>query len=534
MVVTESLVHPAELFEFVIAMLVLVTAMSWLAKRLGWPPSSALLVGGGVLAFLPGVPVISLDPGLVLVLFLPPLIADGAWNTEVVHFRRHLGGIVSLAIGAVVFSTLVVAAVAHCLVPGLPWAACAALGAIVSPPDAISARAVLERVALPRRLGALLEGESLLNDATGLVIFRFAVAVVAGGIFDPAAAVGRFAVLVVGGVAVGAATGAIWRFVSSRLADDMLLIVSTVLSSWIAYVVAEALGVSGVIAVVTGGLVLGWQQHVVFSAAVRVQGTAFWRVLMFVLEASVFILIGLSLRTVLTRAGGVETVLHELGLPVLAIIVALIVARFAWVYLSEAFVWARSRLGLAKDGSLGLASATVMGWAGMRGVVTLAAALTLPDTFPGRDFILIAAFGVILVTVVVQGSTLGAVIKAVGVRRGEADEPPMDLFAAEQAMTRAQLAVVEKLARNKTGELVHPQLLRRYTARAAVRGNFKGTAEERDRAIDAHFDVVIGAVAAGRRELIRLHREHRIDDETLRSLEHDLDLEELGALSAKS
>ena len=526
--------HPAEIFELVLGMLVAVLALHWLAERLRWPPSAALLVGGGALAFIPGMPSVKLDPGLVLVLFLPPLLIDGAWHTELVRFRRHLFGILSLAIGAVVFSTLVVAAVAHWLMPALPWPACAALGAIVSPPDAVSARAVLQRVALPRRLTALLEGESLLNDATGLVIFRFAVAAAMGAGFQASEAVGRFVLLVIGGIAVGLAIGGLWVIVARRLRDELLLVVATVLVSWIAYLVGEALGVSGVIAVVAAGLVLGWQQHMLFSASVRVRGTSFWQVMIFVLEASVFILIGLSLRDVLARAGGIELVAGSMAGPLLAIVVALTIARFAWIFASDAVLRGLRHFGIGREEPLGAACATVMGWAGMRGVVTLAAALTLPEDFPGRDFMLIAAFGVILVTVLVQGSTLGLVIRWTGVRRTETDGPPMDLHAAERAMMKAQLVAVERLARDADGTILHPQLLRRYTARATVGESFAGTAEERTHAIASHFDVIIGAVVAGRAELVQLHRAHRIDNETMRSLELDLDLEELGAISAKA
>src|SRR6478609_1511957 len=191
--------HPVETFELVVGMLVAIVALHWLAARLHWPPSIALIFGGGALAFIPGVPVFRLDPDLVLVLFLPPLLIDGAWVTEIARFRRHFLGILSLAIGAVLFTTFIVAWVAHWLFPALPWAACAALGAIVAPPDAVSARALLGRVKLPRRLATLLEGESLLNDATGLVLFRFAVAAAMGGAFDPSVALGQFAALALGG-----------------------------------------------------------------------------------------------------------------------------------------------------------------------------------------------------------------------------------------------------------------------------------------------------------------------------------------------
>jgi CPA1 family monovalent cation:H+ antiporter len=257
------------LFELLIAMLVAIIALHYLAGRFGLPPAVALIAGGALLAFLPGLPPISLDPELVLVIFLPPLLIDGAWFIQLRHLRRHLIGILSLAIGAVVFTTVVVAVVTHALLPSLPWAACAALGAIVSPPDAISARAVLQRVKLPHRLSILLEGESLLNDATGLVLFRFAVAAAVTRTFSAGDALGSFLLLALGGAAVGGALAAAWVFVVRRLRDEYLVIAISVLVGWIAYLVGETVHVSGVIATVTAGLICGWYQHVVFSAANR-------------------------------------------------------------------------------------------------------------------------------------------------------------------------------------------------------------------------------------------------------------------------
>src|SRR5262245_9414887 len=284
------------LFELVIAMLFAVIALHYLAHKLHLPPAVALIAGGAALAFIPGLPAISLDPQLVLVSFLPPLLMDGAWFIPLRPLKRHFIGILSLAIGAVVFTTVVVAVVVHALIPSLPWAACVALGAIVSPPDAVSARAVLQRVRLPPRLSILLEGESLLNDATGLVLFRFAVAAVLTGTFSAGDALNSFLLLALGGAIIGAAVGLLWLFVVRRLQDEYLTIAASVLVAWAAYLLAETLHVSGVIATVIAGLICGWYQHVVLSAAIRMRGTSFWAVMVFLLEASVFMLIGSSLR----------------------------------------------------------------------------------------------------------------------------------------------------------------------------------------------------------------------------------------------
>lgn len=521
--------HAVQTFELVLLLLGAVVALQWLAERVGLPPSAALLVGGGALAFLPGIPAIELDPELALVLFLPPLLLDGAYYTAFGRFRRHLPGILSLAIGAVIFTTLVVGVAVHWLLPELPWPACFALGAIVSPPDAVAARAVLQRVQLPRRLQALLEGESLLNDATGLVLFRFAVAATLSGVFNAGEAVGQFALLSLGGIAVGIAVGYLWVWILRRLENETLVVTTATLLCWVAYLAGEAIQVSGVIACVTAGLIFGWYQHVIMPAAVRLQGSAFWRTLTFALEAMVFILIGSSLRSVLDRAGGVEQVLTNMWGPVAFILLAVIVARFTWVFTIEYILTALCRLGWKRARPLGERQATILAWTGMRGVVTLAVALTLPANIPGRDFMLVAAFAVILMTVVVQGSTLGLLIRWLNPR--DFDPPAkVPLPEAEACVARAKLAAAEQHAYDSSGELIHPQLLDTYQKRAAATEKYAREPDGFMQNIRGHFTLMLKAVTAGRAELIRLHRAGDIEDETLHNLERDLDLEELGIL----
>lgn len=526
--------HAAELFELAIAMFMAILALHWLAGRLNLPPSVALLIGGGALAFLPGLPTITVNPELVLVIFLPPLLFDGAWSISVARLRRHAFGIASLAIGAVVFTCAAVAVVAHMLFPALPWAACAALGAIVSPPDAIAARAVLARVRLPRRLQILLEGESLLNDASGLVLFRFAIAAGVTGTFSAAQAVGNFFVLAIGGAVIGAAVGYAWVKLVRRLGDGYLIITATALLSWTSYLLGEYAHVSGVISAVVTGLVTSWHNHTVMSASTRMRGTAFWQVLIFLMEAAVFVLIGLSLRDVVERGGGFGHVLTTQGLPMLAVLATLVVARFAWVFGSDAVLTLCNRLGLKQATPLGPGAATVLGWAGVRGVVTLALALSVPEEFPGRDLILATSFAVIVGTVLVEGMTLGRVIGWARLPPCDAEKAPMTMSQAEAAMAKAQLVTVERLAYDANGELIHPMLLKRYQTRGEMIEDYAARTEDYKPRLEAHFNVVLEAVATGRRELIRLHREGEIDDETLVELERDLDLEELSAISAKS
>lgn len=515
-----------ETFELILGLLAIVVGLQWVGDKLRLPPATALLVGGTALAFAPNLPTIVLDPELALVLFLPPLLMDGAFYTALSHFRRHIFGILSLAVGAVIFTTAVVGVVTHWLVPSLPWAACFALGAIVSPPDAVSARAVLQRVKLPRRLRALVEGESLLNDATGLVLFRFAVVATLSGTFSLSSALGNFAWLALGGAAVGAVIAVAAIIVLRRFKDDTLIVVSSLLISWAAYIAGEKLHVSGVIAVVTAGLMLGWYQHVIYNAAVRLRSNSVSHIMMFILEALVFILIGFSLRGVLDRIGSSQAFLDSLAVPIFGVVAAVIISRFIWVFGNNWLVAALHTLGLTSKTPLGWRQSTVLSWTGMRGVVTLAVALSLPADMPGRDFMLLTAFAVILVTVIGQGTSLGWLIRTV---KPVDEDPaaPMGLLAAEHAIACAQYDAVKDMAFDEAGELIHPQLHEHYLTRRDATGRFHVNEEQYTGRFQEHMDLMQVAQAAGRAELIRLHRAGQIEDETLHNLERDLDVTEM-------
>ncbi|MCX4162301.1 MULTISPECIES: Na+/H+ antiporter [Paraburkholderia] len=521
-------------FKLVLLSLIAIIVLELVAKRLRLPPAAALLVGGAAMAFIPGLPPVNLDPDLVLIVFLPPLLMDGAYFSVWDDFKRNLSGILLLAVGAVAFTTFAVGVVAHWAAPGLPWAACFALGAIVSPPDAVAAKAVLERVALPRQLMVLLEGESLLNDAAGLVLFRFAVAAALTGAFSIEHATLSFATLAVGGVAVGWIVGMLVVLLVRVLDDDYLIIIASVMAGWCSYIAGDLAGVSGVIATVTCGMVLGWHQHEVFSAAVRTRGTAFWQVIVFLLEALVFVLIGLSLRGVMVRLGGIGDVMAAFAPAVGAVLGAVVLSRFVWVFGVDALRALLPRIVRRVPRAFEWRAATVVSWAGMRGVVTLAIALSLPEAMPGRDLILVAAFAVILVTVLLQGTTIGPLIRLVGLTGGDARAAHhLTETGAWARLEAAQLAAILPLVHAPDGTVIHPRLLEQYSYRARI------TAEHRDEeaypseARSAHYDVVLAAVAAGRAELLRMHRAGIVHDEMLHTLEHDLDLQEVAARHAR-
>ena len=526
--------HPVATFEFVLLLLVAVLGLQVLAQRLDLPPAAALIVGGIALAFVPAVPTVPLDPDLVLVLFLPPLLMSGAYFTVLSDFRRQLAGIVSLAVGAVAFTTAVVGIVVHWVVPELPWAACFALGAVVSPPDAVAAKAVLERVKLPRRLMALLDGESLLNDAAGIVLFRFAVAAALTGSFSLVEAGAAFGLLAVGGVAVGAAIAFVWVKLLPFLVDTALTIAATLLLPWAAYIGGEALHVSGVIATVTAGLVISHYQHELFSATIRQKTGSVWHVVTFLLEAFVFILIGLSLRGVIERLGGVQHAFETLDRPIVAVLVTVVTSRFVWIYGSDLVRGGVSRFGRRKLAPFSNPASVVMSWTGMRGVVTLAIALSLPDAMPGRDLILASAFAVILVTVLLQGTTIGPLIRLVGLVAGDEREARHLTFTQALArMTAEQYKAVEVLARQADGTIRHPRLLEQYGYRAQTIQRVSESAEDLTHERVAHFETVLAAVAAGRREVLRLYRAGEIHEELLRDLEQNLDLQEMTAEMAR-
>jgi monovalent cation/hydrogen antiporter len=520
-------------FNLILLFLVAIIGLELVAKKLRLPPAVAQLVGGAIIAFLPGLPSFEIDPALVLVVFLPPLLMDGAYFTVWHEFRRHLTGILLLAIGAVLFTTLVVGLSLHALNPGLPWAVCFALGAIVSPPDAIAAKAVLQRVALPRKLLVLLEGESLLNDATGLVLYKFSIAVALTGVFSMQSALGDFVLLSVGGVLLGAAFGYLVYKVLGYLQDTALVILASALPGWICYVVGEHLGVSGVIATVTYGMILGWFQHEIMTATARRRGSAFWEIMIFILESLVFILIGLSLRGVWERIEHAEKSWGAYSIEVLLVLVAVIVSRFIWIFAVDAIARLFRHHPQKTHLQTNWRESFVKSWAGMRGVVTLAAALAVPAQVPGRDLMLLCAFAVILVTVLVQGTTIGWLIRVLNIKHVAHEQVYLNEPQTWAKLEAVQFEVVKQLAHDEAGEVIHPRLLEQYGYRAKLSHTLKDAHALPDDIRKAHFDVVLAAVAAGREELLRLHRSGQIHDELLHMMERDLDIQEIAALHTR-
>jgi monovalent cation/hydrogen antiporter len=511
-------------FELVLLLMAVVLGLELLARRVRMPPAAAFILGGIALALVPGTPDIELDPDLALVLFLPPLLLASAYFTVWRDFRANLRIILQLAVGAVAFTTLVVGVVAHWVEPSLPWAACFALGAIVSPPDAVAAKAVLERLSLPPRITVLLEGESLVNDASGLVLYRFAVAAALTGTFDAGQAAVSFAFLAAGGVAAGVAFGWLVTLLLGRLRDPTLSIIASFLVAWVAYIFGEALHVSGVLATVACGLVMGWRHALGSHSNPGVSRLERERIYSGVPDLHPDRVVAtwcapsiggkLACDRKSAALGGRH---HHRGY----------LDAFPLDLPSDLSA-ARFDTGVAPPRPISASGGPDRDELGRH--VSLAAALALPDGFPGRDFILATTFAVILVTVLVQGATLAPLIRALGLS-GFVLQRPETLQEAEARarMAAAQLAEVERQSAGTDEGLRHPRLVEQYSYRARAAARFNEAAGGLIEQKNAHFTVVLAAVTAGRAEILRLHRAGSIHDNVLHALEQELDLEEMSA-----
>jgi Na+/H+ antiporter len=516
--------------SLVLAGLLVAVAALLIAAGVVRVPYPILLVLGGLgLSFVPGIPEIQLAPDLVLIAVLPPLLYGAAFFTSLRDLRENAGAISLLAVGLVLTTMLAVAAVAHFFIPDLSWQGAFVLGALVSPTDPTAAAAIGERLGLPRRIVALVEGESLVNDGTALVAYKFAVAAVVTGSFSLAHAAGSFVLNVVGGIAIGLAIGFVIRQLRRRLDDPPLEITISLLSGYFAYLPAQAAGVSGVLAAVTVGVYMGWHTPELTSAQTRLQGIAVWEILFFVLNALLFALIGLQLPAILDSLSGRSTG-TLIGYAAL-VTAAVIAARFLWV-VPGTYLTARFRRRTRPIQEPGKAS-ILLGWSGMRGAVSLAAALALPlttdagDAFPNRALIIFLTFGVILGTLVLQGLTLPAVAKALGLEDeglAEKEESKARLYAAEAALARLEELADEDWVRDDTLERMRGLFgFRRERFRSRFDPDSDGAVE--DRSID--FQRLMRELLDAEREAVfELRRSRRIDDSVMRRVVRDLDLEE--------
>ncbi|HEU0023184.1 MAG TPA: Na+/H+ antiporter [Thermoleophilaceae bacterium] len=510
-------------------LLLAVPALAVLARTLGVPYPITLVLGGAAIGFAPGVPDVELDPDLVLLIFLPPLLYGAAFFTSLRDLRRNARPIALLSIGLVFMTMGAVALIAHEVI-GLGWAESFVLGAIVSPTDAVAPAEIMRRVGAPRRLLTVVEGENLTNDWTALVLYRFAVAAVVTGSFSLVEASVRFVVNGAGGLLVGLAVGWLIREVRSRLDDPPTEITISLVSGYAAYLPAEELGLSGVIAAVTVGVYMGWHTPQLTTAVMRIQGVAVWEILTFVLNAVLFLLVGLQLPGILDAISGRSaTELIGWGALVSAVVIGV---RLAWGFTVTYLVRALDRRPSQRARRSSPQERLVIGWAGMRGSVSLAAALALPlrtdagDAFPERDLIIFLAFAVILATLVGQGLTLGPLINRLRVR-GDDGEQREELDArmgiADAALARIEEIAGEDWVRDDTAERVRGMYSYR---RRRFGAQVDGDGAEYEERTDAYRRLMYELFDAQRETLIALRNEGAISDEVRRRIERELDLEE--------
>jgi len=518
-----------------VLLLSFVFGLGLLARRLSIPYPILFVIGGLAIGFVPILPAqLTLDPDLIFFLFLPPLLYIQAFYTSWRDFRFYLRSILLLAIGLVVATTVAVAYVAHWLIPGFPLAAGFVLGAIISPPDAIAASAIAQRLGLPRRVVTILEGESLVNDSTSLVIFKVSVLATVGAATPFIGRVwlpGEFIYVSVGGIAVGLVVGRMIGWVRRRVTDDgpQIALTASLLTPYVSYLLADQLcHVSGVLSVVATGLYLGWQAPETLTSSIRLQAQAFWEMIIYLLNGIVFVLIGLQLPGILR---GMQE--HWWPWPfcyALVINAVCIVVRMAWVFPGAYLPRLLSKRIRESEGVPDWRQVTIVGWAGMRGIVSLAAALALqgyPD-FPRPHLVQFLAFSVIFTTLVFQGLTLPPLIRFLGV--GDDGIPAREENDARRQMSEAvflKLAKVRDEAKYPASAIAAVENF--YRERALVLhddlADQLGWSDQRDHVLSVRRLNRI-TVAAQRRALLSMRRTGLIGDDVLHKIEHELDLEE--------
>jgi monovalent cation/hydrogen antiporter len=512
-------------FELVIALLLVGAVLGAWARRLNVPYPALLALAGAGLALLPNVPSVTLDPQLALALFVAPVLLDAAYDTSPRDLKRYWRPVASLALVTVGITVAAVAVVARWSVPTLPWAAAVALGAIVAPPDAAAAITVLRQLRPPHRILVILGGESLLNDATALLIYRLAVAAAVTGTISGWSVIPMLAVVAIGSIVLGAVLSRVMLRASAGIEDIATAVIVQFLSTFGVWILAERLGLSGIITMVVYAILIAREAPDLVPARVRVPSYAVWEVVVFVLNALAFILVGLQLKPILNRLNTAELIRYTVVAALVCVTVILV--RIVWVmgYVAVAR-WIQSRPSRSPEEYPSFRAAAVIAWCGMRGIVTLAAALALPDgprAFPYRDLILFTAFCVVLVTLVLQGMTVRPLMRGLALHDDGSVEREVQLARAETA--RAALDAVDH---EESGDELIQLFRRKYQDRLRKAERGAGGFPSSDGDGDSDFTAVQRrAQAAERRTLSDLRTQGVIGDDAFHRVEEELDWAEM-------
>jgi monovalent cation/hydrogen antiporter len=502
------------------SILVLVLAATLLVRLADFgkiPAPIVLVLGGLAIAFVPGLPEVELEPDTIFLLFLPPLVYAAGWRTSPLELRAVVRPLALLAVGLVFLTAAVVAVVAHALVPELSWAEAVILGAVLAPTDAPAATAIFRRLGAPERVRLLVEGESMINDGTALVIYRIAVGVATGGAFTLGGAALEFVGIAAGGIAAGLVVGVLSDLVIRRQSEADLAIMISVLTAYGAYIGAEELHVSGILAAVVAGLYAGYRSPHSLDADVRLSAVAFWNALVFGLEITLFVLLGLQLPEIVETLEESGSGVGGLLLPVAAIAAASIAVRLAFVF------------AMRGDAGETAGERFAVGWSGMRGAVSLAAALAVPLSVDGRPQIIFLTFALILITIVGQGLSLPFIVRALKLerpRRWSDEEAVARMEAAQSALDRIDEMEAEERAAEKQLQRLRDLYRSRFRMCQAVLGGEDPEAAAREQRIADYGELRRELIGIEREELLTLRSAGRLRHETLRQIERDLDLEE--------
>jgi len=485
-------------------------------------PVPVLLVAGGVgIGFVPGLPTVVLPPDIVLVALLPPLLYSSAFFTSLRDLRANKRPISLLAVGLVATTMTCVAAAAHEWL-GLSWAVAFTLGAIVSPTDALAATEIAGRLGVPRRLVAVIEGESLLNDGTALVLYKSAVGVAVGGTFSLLHVGSRLVLNVVGGIAIGLAVGYVVRQVRRRIDDPPIEVSIAVLSGYLAYLPANAAGVSGVLAAVTVGVYMGWYTPELTSTASRLSGDAFWEILTFLVNALLFVLVGLQLRPIVDGLAGSRDYIADAAV----VTAAVVLARIVWVPVFTYLPRRLSRRIREADPYPPWQYPAVLSLSGIRGGISLVAALALPTNFPARDLVVFCTFCVVVATLVGQGLTLPLVLRVLRLADdggAEREEAKARIKAAEAALGRIEQLVAEGALREDSAQRLRGAYgFRINRFRARLDGERDGEVEQRSESYQRARRELLDAE---RSAVVALRNSGLIDDAVMNRVQRDIDLE---------
>jgi CPA1 family monovalent cation:H+ antiporter len=503
--------------ESILLLLIAAAMLVRLAEVVHVPAPIVLVMGGLCIALVPGLPRVALPPEVVFLVFLPPLVHSAGWYASPRELRAVVRPLGVLAVGLVFATAAGVAVTAHALVPGMGWAEAAVLGAVLAPTDTVAAIATFGRLGVPHRVRLIVEGEAMINDGTALVLYRIAVGVAAGGTITLGGAILQFLGNVAGGVLVGLAVGWLATTVMRRQSDSALITVVSLLGAYGAYIGAEELHASGILAAVVTGVYTGWQAPRILDADTRLQAAAFWRVLVFGLEITLFVLVGLQLPEVVDALPGGSAGVGDLLLPAAGIVAVSIALRMAVV--------------LAIGSAVGetLAERVVVGWAGMRGAISLAAALAVPLAVAGRAEIVFLTFAVILATLVGQGLTLPLLLRAVHLpeeRRWSDEEAAARMEAAQAALDRLDELEAEGAANEGDLRRLRDLYRARFRACMAVLGGDDREGERRARRYDDYGQLRRELIGVERDTFLDLRSSGRLSSPTMRQIQRDLDLEE--------